>query len=823
MPDPPPRDSPPPEPPGEDPPTPPPPPPDDEAERLLDEAFKLGEGDEAWLEIARRASRPAEPLGNLGPYTLLEEIGRGGQGEVYKAVQPGTGRNVALKRLAAGGLRIGSRAAERFSREVDAATRLSHPNVVTVFAAEVIDGHAVLVMEYVDGTTIDRWADACWADPASGDREKRSRVLRAFAAACDGVAHAHQRGVIHRDLKPSNIMIGPDDVPRVLDFGVAKVLEEWRERDPSGARATAWTATGFAGTPAYAPPEQLHEGGRSVDTRADVYALGVILYRLLSGEEAFGNRQGLADLLDAVRRGPERRPSQARPSVGREADWIVRRAMDPDAARRYQTVDALAEDVRRLLDGRAVLAHPPSAAYTAWRAVRRRPRTWGAAILAAAAITALSVVASVQAARLGKRTDDLAAALHTANEQRERAERGEARQHAMNVRLLQAVMGASNDDRFIYTSDADPLSVLMSISAQLGPEDTDETVAEVHMRLGTALARARRWADAEPVLATAQQASDRADDPWSERALRIAMRLVSTLRGLKRHEEALTVADRAIARAQTGETSPYLANVYWERVYTLAEMETPLPEFRAACDVMIAAADMFPDRVAERASMREEAARFLVIRDQPAAAEALLREALDIARRTNVERPVGANAISRFNHALAFALVRLGRWADAEEPAKLSADYRLRHETAHGGRGHRFVVVHAEVLHRLGRYSEAAPRWELAIIRPLSYAQPDQRLLARLRLRLAAARYGAGDVLAGRATLAQALSLGRSINPDHPDVREIIDGVEISLRASNWQVNESAMHSLGDRAWMAEALLEPSFRVPIAPIIDQAR
>ncbi len=314
-------------------------------------------------------------MGNLGPYTLLEEIGRGGQGEVYKAVQPGTGRTVALKRPAAGGLRIGSRAAERFSREVDAATRLSHPNVVTVFASEVIDGHAVLVMEYVDGTTIDRWADACWADPASGDREKRSRVLRAFAAACDGVAHAHLRGVIHRDLKPSNIMIGPDDVPRVLDFGVAKVLEEWRERDPSGARATVWTATGIAGTPAYAPPEQLREGGRSVDTRADVYALGVILYRLLSGDEAFGNRQGLADLLDAVRRGPQRRPLQARPSVGRDADWIVRRAMDPDAARRYQTVDALAEDVRRLLDGRAVLAHPPSAAYTAWRAVRRRPRT----------------------------------------------------------------------------------------------------------------------------------------------------------------------------------------------------------------------------------------------------------------------------------------------------------------------------------------------------------------------------------------------------------------------------------------------------------------
>ena len=184
--------------PRDEPPHDPPPPassprPDDEAERVLDEAFKLGEGEEAWLEIARRASRPAEPLGSLGPYSLLEEIGRGGQGEVYKAVQPGTGRVVALKRLAAGGLRIGSRAAERFSREVDAATRLSHPNVVTVYAAEVIDGHAVLVMEWIDGTIIDRWADACWADPSMNEHDKRARVLRAFAAACDGVAHAPSR------------------------------------------------------------------------------------------------------------------------------------------------------------------------------------------------------------------------------------------------------------------------------------------------------------------------------------------------------------------------------------------------------------------------------------------------------------------------------------------------------------------------------------------------------------------------------------------------------------------------------------------------------
>lgn len=796
--------------------------PDDEAERVLDEAFKLGEGEEAWLEIARRASRPAEPLGNLGPYSLLEEIGRGGQGEVYKAVQPGTGRVVALKRLAAGGLRIGSRAAERFSREVDAATRLSHPNVVTVYAAEVIDGHAILVMEWIDGTIIDRWADGRWADPSMSDRDKRARVLQAFAAACDGVAHAHQRGVIHRDLKPSNIMIGADGVPRVLDFGVAKVLEEWREHDPTGggALATAWTATGFAGTPAYAPPEQLHDGGREVDTRADVYALGVILYRLLSGEEAFGHRQGLADLLDAVRRGPSRRPSQVRPAVGREADWIVHKAMDVDVSRRYQTVDALADDVRRLLDGRAVLAHPPSTLYTAWRAVRRRPRTWGAAIIAVTAISALSVVASVQAIRLGKRTADLAVALETAKVQRERAEQEQERQRVLSKRLVHAMMGAANDDRFVINSDQRPLAVLQALVAQLRPDDPDDTIAEMHMRLAFALVQERRWADAEGPLLVAKEASDRIDKPWSERALRIATRHVSVLRELQRFEDGIACADEAIARAREGDLSPFLAGLYWERMYTLSSMNAPLADIRDCGRELIAATDAFPERLSERARAREEAAGFMNPRGQFAEAEALLHEALSLSRGTDGEQSVGAQSISRFNHGLAYAMLRQGRWAEAERPAKAAADFRLGFETAWGGRGHRFTLLHAVILHRLGRFAEAIPRWELALVRPISYSRPDQALVARIRLRLAAARLAVGDEQAGQVMLALALSRGRIANPDHADVRALVVSVETALRAADWQIGKQVQDALGRQGWIAEhlsdAYLGPITDSPIA-------
>ncbi|MBX3405114.1 MAG: serine/threonine protein kinase [Phycisphaeraceae bacterium] len=808
-----------PEPPEEHPPQPPQEPPrepprespsqrrEDDSDRVLDEAFKLGEGEEAWLEIARRASRPVESLGNLGPYSLLEELGRGGQGEVYKAVQPGTGRLVALKRLAAGGLRIGSRAAERFSREVDAATRLSHPNVVTVFAAEVIEGHAVLVMEWIDGTTIDQWADAQWSDPEASDRAKLARVLGAFAAACDGVAHAHQRGVIHRDLKPSNIMIGRNALPRVLDFGVAKVLEEWRGADAT-ARATAWTATGFAGTPAYASPEQLGRGAGAADTRADVYALGVILYRLLSGEEAFAGRAGLADLLDAVRRGPSRRPSQIRKAVGREADWIVQRAMAPEPAHRYQSVDALADDVRRLLEGRAVLAHPPSVVYTAWRAVRRRPWTWGSLVAAVAAITTLSVVATVQATRLGRQARDLNTALQVANEQRAVAERQEERQRVLSNRLLHAMMGAANDDRFVVNRDQNPVAVLRGLVAQIGPEDSDDTVAELHMRLAFALVQERRWAEVEAQLARAQEVSDRIDKPDSERSLRIATRRVGALRELKRYDDALKYANEAIANARRGESTPFIAGLYWEIMYILGEMNAPLHEIRACGDSLIAATDAFPDRFSDRARAREEVSGMILPRGAISEAEVLLREALAIPRNTGGVHFISDVSVSRFNHSLAFVLLRQGRWAEAEPPARFAADFRLRHETARGGRGYRFVVLHAAILHRLGRFSEATPRWELALIRPLSDSRPDERAIARFRLRLAAARLALGDEQAGRVVLAQTLSLGRIANPEHAEVRARIASVEAALRAAEWQVDERIKEALEDRHWLADPLFD---------------
>ena len=493
-----------------------------------------------------------------------------------------------------------------------------------------------------------------------------------------------------------------------------------------------------------------------------------------------------------------------RPAVKREADWIVHKAMEVDVSRRYQTVDALAEDVRRLLDGRAVLPHPPSRGVHGVAGGAQAAADVGSGDSRGDGDFALSVVASVQAVRLGQRSADLAAALETANEQRARAEKEEERQRVLSNRLVQAMTTAANDDRFVVTTDQSPLIVLRRMVAQLGPDDKDDTIAEAYMRLGFAHKQARNWDEALKALIKAQEASDRVDHPWSERSQRIAAQRVYLLRELGRLDESLTSVDDAIARSRQGASSPFLAALYWERLYTLDVLKVPFSEIRAAGDDLIAAIDRFPERLFDRARAREEPAAMAVRMGHSAVGEALIREALALADDREGEQPVNASTVSRLNHILAFALLRQSRWAEAEPPARAAAEYRLRSETARGGRGHRFSLLHAVVLHRLGRFAEAIPQWEMALIRPLSEICPNELLVAQCRLRLAAARLAIGDVQAGRVEISRALTRGRIANPDHADIRALVEQVEAALRVTQWQVDDRVKAALGALEWMAD-------------------
>jgi non-specific serine/threonine protein kinase/serine/threonine-protein kinase len=338
------------------------------------------------LPTAAAGPTAERPRAAVGPYKLLERVGEGGMGEVWVADQlEPIRRRVALKLIKAG---MDSRAVlARFEAERQALALMDHPNIAKVHdAGTTDDGHPYFVMELVKGTPITTFCDARTLSP----RER----LELFVPVCQAVQHAHQKGVIHRDIKPGNVLVAVHDekpVPKVIDFGVAKSVGR------PLTEATLYTGFGaLVGTPAYMAPEQATFNQPDVDTRADVYALGVLLYELLAGSPPLEPERlkgmALDEVLRLVREEESPRPSQrlrtsearapatavrprdplrlARLVLG-ELDWIVMKALEKDRTRRYDTASGLAADVRRYLAGESVQAVPPSAGYRVRKFVRR--------------------------------------------------------------------------------------------------------------------------------------------------------------------------------------------------------------------------------------------------------------------------------------------------------------------------------------------------------------------------------------------------------------------------------------------------------------------
>lgn len=359
---------------------------------------------------------------HIGAYKLLQRIGEGGMGEVWVADQhEPLKRRVALKLIKPG---MDSRGVlARFEAERQALALMDHPNIAKVLdAGATPDGRPFFVMELVKGTPITEFCDERKLTP-------RQR-LELFVPVCSAIQHAHQKGVIHRDIKPSNVLVALHDetpVVKVIDFGVAKAIgQQLTER-------TIYTGFGaIIGTPAYMAPEQATFNQLDVDTRADVYALGVLLYELLVGsppvEPERLKRAALDEILRIVRDEEPPRPSQrlstsqAKATIAAtrqsdpaglsalmkgEIDWIVMKALEKDRARRYDTPTALAKDVQRYLTGDAVEACPPTLGYRL-RKMYRKNRT---AVVTAAAFAAVLLVAtgvSVTYAAQAKRAADIA-------------------------------------------------------------------------------------------------------------------------------------------------------------------------------------------------------------------------------------------------------------------------------------------------------------------------------------------------------------------------------------------------------------------------------
>jgi eukaryotic-like serine/threonine-protein kinase len=328
----------------------------------------------------RRAGRLADTSafvskGMIPGFTLLSELHRGGQGTVYLATQESTGRQVAVKVLRAQTLGSGSTGAARFQREVEILSRLKHPNIVTIHDCGRSLDDVYLVMDYVDGQPFDVHV----AEQNCSIRE----TLAIFAKACDAVSAANNRGVIHRDLKPRNILVDEHGEPRVLDFGLAKIVDD-------SARTTtldAMTRTGqFVGSLPWTSPEQARGCSDLVDVRSDVYSLGVVLYQLLTRQFPYPVLGRLDQVARHVIETDPTRPSAHEKAVDRELETIVLKALAKEPDRRYQTAGELARDIRRYLAGEPIEARRDSLAYVMAKQLGRYRLAAGVSTLVLAAM-----------------------------------------------------------------------------------------------------------------------------------------------------------------------------------------------------------------------------------------------------------------------------------------------------------------------------------------------------------------------------------------------------------------------------------------------------
>jgi serine/threonine protein kinase/Tfp pilus assembly protein PilF len=705
---------------------------------------------------------------SVGPYKLLAVLGEGGFGVVYLAArrEPHVQR-VALKVIKPG--MDSTAVVNRFAAERQALAVMDHPSIARVFdGGTTSDGRPYFVMEFVKGDSITKFCDR--------ERLDIDERLELFITVCEAVQHAHGKGVIHRDLKPSNVLVEFEDgraTPKIIDFGVAKALNQ---RLTEG---TVYTEVGqFIGTPEYMSPEQAEMSGVDIDTRADVYSLGVMLYELIAGTLPFDGEKlregGFLGIQKTIREVEPPKPSQRFTTIvaaGGDAarnvasarrlepgslskrlkadlDWVIMRCLEKDRVRRYQTANDLALELRRVLNDEPVLAGPPSFAYRTSKFVRRhRTGVFAAAavLVALIAATAISIVFAVREA----------AAKGQAQEERDRAREAE---RLADAEAERARIAAATSDRISdFTS-----GILKSIDPDVAG-DLDKTLV-------------RRILDD----ASRRVEDELAEDPQVEAAIRDT--IGGTYVALGELDDAQPQLDRALAlRLELlGEDDPRTLDTrdkLAELVRRSGDVETAVIQQRAILESRLRLlGEDDPDTIMSMANL----GLALLLNDEADAARDQFEECLARSRKV-----LGDDDKRTFNamNNLAAVLRRDGRLDDAE------ALYR----EALAGQRRVLGIEHSETLASQGNLgvllrerrnfdeSELLLREVVEVGSRVLGPQHPETLVAINNLGMV--QFSTGDLEAAIETFRMALaSYRRSFPASHPEVVKMVSNIVSSLR-----------------------------------------